>query len=139
VFNNSLPVSSLFCKISLLYLPHCFPARIHCTFLFFCLLCFLHHSLSMHLLFSIHFSCCTLLLLHTSIPHKYNNNHPLLSFASLYSLCILCMPYVKWFCMLCMSSALPVHHGNSSASLFVNHMCPSSLGVIIKLLHITSS
>jgi hypothetical protein len=44
VFNDSLPVSSLFCKISLLSLPHYLPARIHCTFLFFCILCFLHHS-----------------------------------------------------------------------------------------------
>jgi hypothetical protein len=32
MFNNSLPVSSLFCKISLLILPHSLPACIHCTF-----------------------------------------------------------------------------------------------------------
>jgi hypothetical protein len=32
MFNNNLPVSSLFCKISLLCLPHSLPARIHCTF-----------------------------------------------------------------------------------------------------------
>jgi hypothetical protein len=32
MFNNNLPVSSLFCKISLLCLPHCHPARIPCTF-----------------------------------------------------------------------------------------------------------
>jgi hypothetical protein len=41
VFNNSLPVSSLFCKILLLSLPHCLPACIHCPFCSsaFCALC----------------------------------------------------------------------------------------------------
>jgi hypothetical protein len=38
-----------------------------------------------------------------------------------------------------MSSALPVHHGNSSASLFVQHICPSSLGVILKFLRMINS
>jgi hypothetical protein len=41
VFNNSLPVSSLFCKILLLSLPHCLPACIRCPFCSsaFCALC----------------------------------------------------------------------------------------------------
>jgi hypothetical protein len=57
----------------------------------------------------------------------------------LYSLCILCILCMQWFCMVCMSSALPVHHGNSSASLFVQHIYPSSLGVILKFLRIINS
>jgi hypothetical protein len=41
MFNNSLPVSSLFYKISLLCPPHCRPACIPCTFCssIFCALC----------------------------------------------------------------------------------------------------
>jgi hypothetical protein len=41
VFNNSLSISSLFCKIFLLSLPHYLPACIHCPFCSsaFCALC----------------------------------------------------------------------------------------------------
>jgi hypothetical protein len=138
MFNNSLPVSSLFCKVSLLCLPHCLPARIHFTFCSSacCALCAIPIPCTFCLL---SISAAALhLLLHTCITH--NNNNPSLLFSTfLYSLCILCMLSMQWFCILCMSSALPFHHGNSSASLFVKPICPSSLGVMIKFLRITSS
>ena len=139
MFNNNLPVSSLFCKISLLCLPHCLPACIYYTFLFFCLLCFLHHSHSMHLLSFFHFSCCP--PPPSSHMHHSQQQQPqsLLFSTFLYSLCILCILYMQWFFIHCMLSALPLHHRNSSASLFVKAICPSSLGVMIKFLHITGN
>jgi hypothetical protein len=138
VFNNNLSVSSLFCNISLLYLPHCLPTRIHCTFLFFFLLCFLLIPIQCAFCF-LSFSAAALhLFLHTCIL-CHNNSYLFFFSTFLCFVCILCMPCVQWFCMLCMSSALPVHHGSSSASLFVNPMCPSSLGFMIKLLHITNN
>jgi hypothetical protein len=48
-------------------------------------------------------------------------------------------PYAQCFCMLFMSSALPVHHCNSSASLAVKPMCPSSLGVMLRFLSLSNS
>jgi hypothetical protein len=73
MFNNSLPVSSLFCKISLLCLPHCLPARIHCTFCSsaFCALCAIPIQCTFCLL---SISAAALhLLLHTCITHNSNN------------------------------------------------------------------
>jgi hypothetical protein len=139
MFNNNLPVSSLFCKISLLCLPHCLPARIHCTFCSsaFCALCTIPIQCTFCLL---SISAAALhLLLHTCITHQQQQPPSLLFSTFLYSLCILCILCMQWFCILCMSSALPLHHGNSSASLFVKPICPSSLGVMIKFLHITGS
>jgi hypothetical protein len=119
MFNNNLPVSSLFCKI----FAALSASQSSCThplhFLFFYLLYSMHHSSSMHHLSSVPPSCCTppssLHMHHT----QQQQHQSLLCSIFLYSLCILCMLCVSWFCILCMSSALPVHHGNSSASLVV--------------------
>jgi hypothetical protein len=121
MFNNSLPVSSLFCKI----FAALSASQSSCThplhFLFFYLLYSMHHSSSMHHLSSIPPRCYTppssLHMCHT----QQQQHQSLLFSIFLYALCILCMLCVSWFCILYMSSALPIHHGNSSASLAV---CP---------------
>jgi hypothetical protein len=48
-------------------------------------------------------------------------------------------PCAQCFCMLLMSSALPDHYYNSSASLVVKPMRPSSLGVMLRFLRLSSS
>jgi hypothetical protein len=137
MFNNNLPISSLFCKISLLCLPHCLPAHIHFPLYSsaFCALCILPIQCTF---FILSLSATALhLLLHTCITRTTTT--PLSFVFILIPLCILCLISMLWFSILCMSSALPHHHGNSSTSLFVKLICPSSLCVMIKFLHITGS
>jgi hypothetical protein len=104
VFNNSLPVSSLFCKISLLSLPHCLPTCIHWPFCSptFCSLCAI--PFSMNLLFSVHLCCCTPLIsllkhyftLATTTNHSQQQQQPFLfSVPCTYSLCAPCACNVR--------------------------------------------
>jgi hypothetical protein len=125
MFNNNLPVSSLFCKISLLCLPHCLPARIPCTFCssIFCALCAIPFQCTFCLLC---ISAAALhLLLHTCITH--NNNNLITSLYrvliasvhlvhAMYTNASACSHHVNLFHI---SSALSDHHGNPSASLAV--------------------
>ena len=128
MFNNNLPVSSLFCKISLLCFLHYLPTCILFTFFFFSLLCFLHHPHSMHLLSIVPIRCSTPL---TSSHMHYTQQHQQphhFSVSCTYSFCAPCACNVRnaSACSHCVhllhiSSALSNHHGNPSASLAV---CP---------------
>jgi hypothetical protein len=95
MFNNGLPVSSLFCKISLLCLPHCLPACIHCTFYSssFCSLCAIPIQCTFSLLAisapALH------LLLHTCITHCNNNNLITSLSTCTYSFCTPCACNVR--------------------------------------------
>jgi hypothetical protein len=73
--------------------------------LFFCLLCSVCHSHSMHLLFPIHFSCCTTSLLpHTCItsPQQQQPHH--FSVPCSYSFCAPCACNMRNLCILLISS-----------------------------------
>jgi hypothetical protein len=108
-------------------------------FLCLCLLCFVFHVHSMHHSSSLCFRCCTLLLLHSLITLNNKNNH-LLFVLHTYSLCAPCACYLAMLLhTLSMSSALPDHHGNSSASLAVKPMHRSSLGVMMRFLSLSHS
>jgi hypothetical protein len=119
-----------------------FTASLSCcthTLHFLCLflLCSMCHVHSMHRSSSPCFHCCTLLLLHSLIT--LNNSNPYLFFVlHTYSLHA---PYACYLAMLLhalsMSSALPDHHHNSSTSLAVKPMHPSSLGVILRFLSLS--
>jgi hypothetical protein len=83
-------------------------------------------------------------LLHTppsTLLNPLNNNNTHLFFVQhTYSLCAPCACYLAMLLhALPMSSALPDHHCNSSASLAVKPMRPSSLGVMPRFLHLSSS
>ena len=89
MFNNNLPVSSLFCKISLLHLPHSLPACIHFTF----------YSSSFFALYAIPIQCPFSLLaiptpaLHLLLPAcitHHSDNTCLFFFLHSYSLYALC-------------------------------------------------
>jgi hypothetical protein len=100
MFNNSLPVSSLFCKISLLCLPHCLPACIPCTFCssIFCTLCAIPLQCTFCLLC---ISAAALhLLLYTCITHNNNN-----LISSLYRVLIASVHLVHAMCTM----PLPAH------------------------------
>jgi hypothetical protein len=129
-FSTRAPQPSF--SVSLSYCTH----ALH--FLCFCLFCSVRHLPSMHHSSSLYFSCCTLLLLHTSIP--FNKNTNLFFVQHTYSLCAPCSCYLAMLLhALPMSSALPNHRCNSSASLAVKPMRPSSLGVMPLFLHLSSS
>jgi hypothetical protein len=119
-----------------------FTASLSCcthTLRFLCLflLCSVFHVHSMHHSFSSCFRCCTLLLLHSLIT--LNNRNPHLFFVlHTYSLCAPCACYLAMLLhALSMSSALLDHHRNSSASLPVKPMHPSSLGVMLRFLSLS--
>jgi hypothetical protein len=138
VFNNSLPVSSLFCKILLLRLPRCLPACICCPF------CSYAFMLCGPCPFAAQFSFCSFQLLHSD-PSSYMNHlqqHPIPATTTTYLFSVLCI-YI--FCAPCAcnacntstyshhanilhnSSSLSDHHRDSSASLvifpLVQHHC----------------
>ena len=104
MFNNILPVSSLFCKISLLYLPHCHPACIPCTFFcfIFCTLCTIPLQWTICLLYllavALHLLLCTCI--------TPNNNNPNLFF----------VPHSYTSCASCASS---VSHDSASSACWV--------------------
>jgi hypothetical protein len=106
--------------------------------MFFYLLCSVRHVPSMHHSSSVHFSCCTL-------PHSthlnHSQKHPISSLFCIFILCVhLLHPlFTMLLHALPMSSALPDHHCNSSASLAVKPMRPSSLGVMPRFLSLSNS
>jgi hypothetical protein len=123
MFINGLQVSSLFFYTDLLYLYQCLPAHIPYS------LCSStpYPLCAISLLCTIPLLCILVvalyLLLHTSITlHSYSYTSLLYSayIWSLFLLCILC--HHASACSL-MSSTLPVHHCNSSASLEVRSIC----------------
>jgi hypothetical protein len=152
MFNNNLPVSSLFCKISLLHLASQSSCMHTLHFLFFFLLCSVLHSRSMPLFSSGHTSSCT-------SPPSSCMHHPLqqqqqlqqqqkqhlFSVPCTYSFCAPCAcnvhntsAYSHHANILHLSSALPDHH-NSSTSLVVPSTCPTSLGVLLRFLSLSGS
>jgi hypothetical protein len=109
-------------------------------FMFFCLLCSVHYVPSMHHSSSVHFSCCTL-------PPSTHLNHSSTTttlISSLFFILIVSVHLVHSLCVMLlhtlpMSSALTDHHCDSSASLAVKPMRPSSLGVMPRFLSLSSS
>jgi hypothetical protein len=122
VFNNNLPVSSLFYNILLLSLPHCLLACIHCPFYSstFCALCVI----------PIQCTFCFLYILATA-PPLYFLTHALLHLSNnqlITSLCRVLIAYVHLLHAICAMllhlftmSAMYDHHYDFSASLEV---CP---------------
>ena len=125
----------MFYYTSLLCLPHYLHA--HILALSVLLLCSVGHVHSMHYSSSLYFSY------YTMPPACLNHSQqPLIS--SLFYVFIFFMHLLHpLFTMLLhslpTSSALPDHHSNSSASLAVKPMRPSSLGVMPRFLHLSSS
>jgi hypothetical protein len=116
----------------------CLHAPSFLCFMFFFLLCSMHHVPSMHHSSSMHFSCFTL----PPSTHLNHSQQPPIS--SLFFVFILSMHLLHpLFTMLLhplpMSSALPDHHYNSSASLVCKATHPSSLGVMPRFLSLSNS
>jgi hypothetical protein len=129
-FSTRAPQPSFTTSLSCCTPPLCF--------LCLCLLCFVFHVHSLHHSSSPCFRCYTLLLLHSLIT--LNNNNISSFVLHTYSLCAPCACYLTMLLhALSISSALPHHHANSSASLAVKCMRPSSLGVISRFLHLSNS
>jgi hypothetical protein len=72
-----------------------------------------------------------------ALLHLSNNNTHLFFLLPSYSLCTHFTVYAQCFCILFMSSALPVHHRNSSASLAIKPTRPTSLGVTLRFLSLS--
>jgi hypothetical protein len=122
----------------MLYLHQCLPAPPSLCFMFFFLSCSVHHVPSMHHSSSVHFSCCTLL------PSTHLNHSQQQLISSLFCIFILSVHLLHpLFTMLLhalpMLSALPNHNCNSSASLAIKPLHPSSLCVMSRLLSLSSS
>ena len=122
MFNNSLPVSSLFCKIFLLSLPHCLPACICCPFCSsaFCALCAIPIQCTFCFL-SVSAAAPPLYFLTHALLHL-SNNHLITSLchfliASVHLVHAICAMLLHLFIV----SALSDHHYDFSASLAV---CP---------------
>jgi hypothetical protein len=132
VFNNGLPDSSLFCCISLLCLPHCLSAHMTCT------VCSSLFMLCAPCPFTAQFLFCAFLLLRSASlltlqsfytrPQQLQQATTTLLFSvpCIYSFCASCACNIRHSSacshradILHLSSALPDHHGNSSASLAV--------------------
>jgi hypothetical protein len=127
VFSNNLPVSSLFCKILLLSLPHCLLACIRCPFCYSafhapcailvqCTFCFL----------SISAAAPPLYFFTHALFHLNNQNHHHFSVPCTYSFCAPCACNVRHASacshrvnLFHISSAMSDHHSNPSASLVV--------------------
>jgi hypothetical protein len=150
MFNNFLPDSSLFCCISLLCLPHCLSAHMTCaicssTFYPLCAMSIhctvplLSHSAAALSPFFTHESPSTTVTTTTPI-----NRNSISSVPCTYSFCAICAcnAHNASACSLCTkflhnSSALSDHHRDSSASLVVQPMCLSSLGVMPRFLFLS--
>jgi hypothetical protein len=96
------------------------------------------HVHSMHHSSSVYFSCCTL------PPFMRMNHSQQQPISSMFYILIVSVHLVHAKCVMLlhalpMSSALPDHHRNSSASLAVKPMCPSSLGVMPRFISLSSS
>ena len=106
--------------------------------MFFCLSCSVRHVPSMHHSSSVHFNYCTL----PPSTHLNHSQQPPIS--SLFCVFILSVHllhplFIMLLHALPMLSALPNHHYNSSASLAVKPMRPSSLGVMPRVLRLSSN
>jgi hypothetical protein len=119
VFNNSLPVSSLFCKILLLSLPHCLPASAA-------------HSVLLPFVLCVPFpfnAPFVFLSISAVAPHLYFFTHPLLHLCNNHFITSLCrvliasVHLVHAICTMLLHlftmSALSDHHYDFSASLAV--------------------
>jgi hypothetical protein len=126
VFNNNLPVSSLFCKISLLSLPHCLPARIHYTFCSSASCAFCTIPISMHLLSSVHFSCCTPPP-SSHMHHSQHNNNPI---SSLFHILILPVHLVHSLYAVVLHGLHVECSACSSWQLFSFSVCSTHLSII---------
>jgi hypothetical protein len=106
--------------------------------MFFFLSCSMRHVPSMHHSSSVHFSYCTLPL---STHVNHSQHHPICSLFCVFILFvhILHPLFTILLYALPMLSDLPDHHHNSSASLVVKPMRPSSLGVMPRFLILSSS
>jgi hypothetical protein len=106
--------------------------------MFFCLLCSVRHVPSMHHSSFVNLNCCTL---PPSTCPNHSQQHPISSLFCIFILSVhLLHPlFTMILHALPMSSALPDHHCNSSDSLAVKPMCPSSLGVMPRFLSLSSS
>jgi hypothetical protein len=134
MFNNGLLDSSLFCCISLLYLPHCLSAHMTCAVYSsdFYALCTMSIHYTVPLLCISTSALCLLadtsILLHNDHNNSNsNNNRPLLfSMSCIYIFCASCACNIRhsYACsyhanILHLSSSLCDHHHNSSASLAI--------------------
>ena len=106
--------------------------------MFFYILCSLCHVPSMNHSSPMHFNCCTL---PPSTHLNHSQHHPISSLFCVFILSVhLLHPlFTMLLHALPMSSALPDHHDNSSASLVVKPMHPSSLGVMPRFLSLSNS
>jgi hypothetical protein len=132
VFNNSLPVSSLFCKILLLRIPRCLPTCIRCPFcssaFMLCAPCPFAAQFfffSFQLLHSNPSSCMNHLQQHPQQSQQQQQLH-LFYVLCIYSFCAPCVcnvrntsTYSHRTDILHNLSALSDHHRDSSASLAV--------------------
>ena len=107
-------------------------------FMFFFLLCYVCHVPSMHHSSSVHFICYTL----PPFTHlNHSQKHPISSLFCIFILSVhLLHPlFTILLHALPMLSSLPDHHCNSSTSLVVKPMHPSSLGVMPRFLSLSNS
>ena len=121
MFNSGLPDSSLFCCISLLFLPHCLPAHMTCAVCssIFYVLC----SMSIHCTFLLMFYTAAALssfFTHESpsptktTTNSYNNRHPI---SSLYRVFIASVHLVHAV------FTMPLHADSASLSSTFRVLC----------------
>jgi hypothetical protein len=125
--------ATLLCSTCISVFLH--PSLLLYVLLAFYALCAMSHS--MHHSSSVHFSCCTLPP-STHLNHSQQQPH-LFSVLLFLSVHLLHPLFTMLLHALPMSSALPDHHYNSSASLAVKPMRSSSLGVMPRFLSLSSS
>jgi hypothetical protein len=139
MFNNNLPVSSLFCKI----FAALSASQSSCThplhFLFFYLLYSMHHSSSMHHLSSVPPSCCT----PPSSLHMHHSQQQQQPISSLFHILILTVHLVHALCLMVLH---PLHVECSACSswkLFSFSggfpMRSTSLDVMLRFLSLSGS
>jgi hypothetical protein len=108
MFNNGLPDSSLFCCILLLCLPHCLSAHMTCVVCSstFYALCAMSIHCTVPLLFNSAAALSSFFTHESPSPttttaiSNSNSNTSLLCTVYIYLMCILCMQYSPFFCML---------------------------------------
>jgi hypothetical protein len=126
-FSTSAPQPSFIvsvmhlCSLLLLCFMLCAPCPIYAPFLF-----------------------CAFQLLHSTSFYTPESLSTTTTISSLFCILIVSVHLVHAICAMLlhalpMSSALPDHHCNSSASLAVKPMCPSSLGVMPRFLNLSCS
>jgi hypothetical protein len=122
LFSTSAPQPSFsvsvmhLCSLLLLHFMLCAPCPIYAPFLF-----------------------CAFHLLHSASFYTPQSLSTTTSISSLFCVFICILLSMHLLHPLPMSSALPDHHCNSSSSLAIKPMRPSSLGVMSRFLHLSSS